>query len=421
MTNCTSTQNTGGYRAVYNGGTITLTNVILFNDTSVNNVEIDGNAATASFCDIAQTSGIYAGTGNLNANPLFVNAPADLHLQSGSPCLNAGTASGAPTTDITGHTRPNPPSIGAYEGPSQTATTLAVSNASGADGQTIHLVGRLRRSDNPKGYLPGEIVSFQIDGMAAPSTTGKIVTDSNGFAVDYYLAPGTLTAGTHTLSAAFAGDSAYAASNGTAVLSITTAATSLAVAPVSGAAGQTVSLMVTLTSGAGGVGGKTLSFQVDGAAAGTAVTGTNGAATYAYVIPSGTALGSHTITVSFTGDGGYTASTGTGTLTVTLVPTTLTVSNASGADGQTIHLVGRLRRSDNPKGYLPGEIVSFQIDGMAAPSTTGKIVTDSNGFAVDYYLASGTLTAGTHTLSAAFAGDSAYAASNGTAVLTIMH
>ena len=42
-------------------------------------------------------------------------AATDLHLQPGSPCLGAGTAAGAPTTDITGATRPNPPSIGAYE------------------------------------------------------------------------------------------------------------------------------------------------------------------------------------------------------------------------------------------------------------------------------------------------------------------
>ncbi len=94
------------------------------------------------------------------------------------------------------------------------ATTLTVSNASGTVGQTIHLVGRLRRADNAKGYLPGKTLSFQVEGAAVTSTAGKIVTDSNGFGVDYYLAPGSLTVGTHTLSAAFAGDSAYTASSG---------------------------------------------------------------------------------------------------------------------------------------------------------------------------------------------------------------
>ncbi len=106
---------------------------------------------------------------------------------------------------------------------------------------------------------------------------------------------------------------------------------------------------------------------------------------------------------------------------MTLIPTTLTVSNASGAAGQTIHLVGRLSRTDNVTGFLPGKTLSFQVDGVAVTSSAGKIVTDSNGFGVDYYLAPGTLTPGTHNLSAAFAGDSSYAASNGTGTLTITH
>ncbi len=39
----------------------------------------------------------------------------DFHLQSGSPAIAAGSATGTPSTDITGATRANPPSIGAYE------------------------------------------------------------------------------------------------------------------------------------------------------------------------------------------------------------------------------------------------------------------------------------------------------------------
>jgi chitodextrinase len=51
------------------------------------------------------------------SNPAWFNAPQnwDLHLQAGSPAISAGTAVNAPATDITGATRANPPSIGAYE------------------------------------------------------------------------------------------------------------------------------------------------------------------------------------------------------------------------------------------------------------------------------------------------------------------
>ncbi|MEK6606717.1 MAG: MopE-related protein [Myxococcota bacterium] len=45
-------------------------------------------------------------SGNIAANPLFVSFSANLHLQSGSPCRNAGTSAGAPTYDFEGGVRP---------------------------------------------------------------------------------------------------------------------------------------------------------------------------------------------------------------------------------------------------------------------------------------------------------------------------
>ena len=45
------------------------------------------------------------GSGNIDADPLFVGNQ-DYHLTSGSPCIDAGTPSGAPTDDIEGDSRP---------------------------------------------------------------------------------------------------------------------------------------------------------------------------------------------------------------------------------------------------------------------------------------------------------------------------
>jgi len=122
LINCTLTANTasnGNGGGIYNynthAGTIILINDIAYGDTGgeVANLNNDNfYLVPVNHCDV---QGGYSGTGNIDADPLFVSAPADLHLQSGSPCLGAGTSAGAPATDKDGSTRPNPPSIGAYE------------------------------------------------------------------------------------------------------------------------------------------------------------------------------------------------------------------------------------------------------------------------------------------------------------------
>ena len=55
--------------------------------------------------------------GNIDADPLLVRPPKDLHLRAGSPCIDVGTCAGAPTTDFEGDPRPSGAScdIGADE------------------------------------------------------------------------------------------------------------------------------------------------------------------------------------------------------------------------------------------------------------------------------------------------------------------
>lgn len=65
----------------------------------------------------AQVNAQSAASGNISADPGFVAYPSDLHLTSHSPCVDEGTADGAPTTDADSNPRPIGPAydIGAYE------------------------------------------------------------------------------------------------------------------------------------------------------------------------------------------------------------------------------------------------------------------------------------------------------------------
>jgi hypothetical protein len=69
---------------------------------------------TASPMTIGAVNMLPGAAGNISADPLFVGV-SDLHLQAGSPCVNAGTPAGAPKVDFDGKARDDKPDIGAYE------------------------------------------------------------------------------------------------------------------------------------------------------------------------------------------------------------------------------------------------------------------------------------------------------------------
>jgi hypothetical protein len=54
--------------------------------------------------------------GNLDLDPRFVGG-GDYRLDLDSPCIDAGTAAGAPAYDLDGRMRDAAPDMGAYEWP----------------------------------------------------------------------------------------------------------------------------------------------------------------------------------------------------------------------------------------------------------------------------------------------------------------
>jgi len=202
--------------------------------------------------------------------------------------------------------------------PNLPGTHISVSPRTGSPGQLVGFFAcLLKNSDN--GLIGGENLTFQLDG----NLLGTTVTNNIKSAQLNFRLPSNISLGTHTITVTFAGDSTYQGSgkNGTLTVGLpaTPQASFLWVRSPGGKVGQTVQLAAVLQQNAGSlrIGGRTLSFQVDGVGMSTQVTDSQGAAYVNYKIPAGTAAGNHTIKVTFAGDSVFAACTGTGTLTVT--------------------------------------------------------------------------------------------------------
>jgi parallel beta-helix repeat protein len=92
LSNCTVTDNTaslGGGLYSQVSATTTLTHCIMWGDTQ-QEVYISSGIVDATYSDI-QGDTVWTGTGNINADPIFVDAAnGDFHLQAGSPCIDTG-------------------------------------------------------------------------------------------------------------------------------------------------------------------------------------------------------------------------------------------------------------------------------------------------------------------------------------------
>ena len=103
----------GGGGVGITNANVDITNSIVWENTG-NEVWVYSGTATVTYSDI---DGGYDGDGNIDANPLFVDASnGDYTLQSGSPCIDAGTADtdGDGEDDITDFYGVAP-DMGAYE------------------------------------------------------------------------------------------------------------------------------------------------------------------------------------------------------------------------------------------------------------------------------------------------------------------
>jgi predicted outer membrane repeat protein len=205
--------------------TFNVTNCILYGDTEETSSASPPSALTFSHCIAPGTLVTNGVDGNIaGVDPVYNDAAAgDLRPAAVSPAIAVGTASGAPATDLNGDawgTPGNVPNIGALAainvgGRAVTSTAVAASPILPAEGQTVILTATVRSLTTLSVPASGTVT------FADGATTLGAVPLAGGTTATLTL---TLSAGTHALTATYAGDNNYASSNGSAQVPVNPAA-----------------------------------------------------------------------------------------------------------------------------------------------------------------------------------------------------
>ncbi len=255
---------------------------------------------------------------------------------------------------------------------------------------------------------PTGTVTFSVDG----AITGSPVTLASGTAVYSY--GGFTSSGTHTVSAAYAGDSTYriATASLATIASLDTPTITVTATPITSLAGSAVSF-TTMISGTSGTPTGTVSFFVDSnSTAASMVNLNNGSATFSYAGFS--AAGIHSVTAVYNGSAIYMPVSRVSTVTVISSPQSITpavklvITPGMISAGSTVSISTTVTGS----GSTPTGTVSYRIDGNAATTVALSAGTATFSYA-------GFTAAGVHTVLATYSGDTTYVPGEASTTVTV--
>lgn len=252
-----------------------------------------------------------------------------------------------------------------------------------------------------------------------------------GNAVVTYNLPAGAATGAYSIQVAYPGAGNFAASNGSGSFNINASPTSTSAAQataVFSSGAQTIALVATVTGNGGAVNGGTITFTVRDAASnvvGAPVVSaivTNNNASVNYPWPAAQSAGAYTIEAAYSGAPNFGASTGTGSLTITGLTSTTTVSAQSinfSSGSQVIMLSATVTEAANP---VNGGTVSFEVRNASNAAIAAAMVSApvaNNAASVSFTVPAGQ-SQGTYTIVAVYSGSTNFSPSNGANSLTIV-
>jgi hypothetical protein len=270
----------------------------------------------------------------------------------------------------------------------------------------------------------GQLVTFTATASASTGTptgtmafsdgTTALATEQVANGVAAY-STNSLRVGSHTITASFTGTGGYA--NGSAsrnqVINGLASVTALMVTPPPTYVSAST-LLTAAVSGAGGTPSGTVTFAANGTAIGTATLNAGGNATLTYAFPS---AGAVSVTATYSGDATFSASTSTSQVNVLISPTTTTVlavPNPAFAFQSTMLIV----RVNPAKGASSNAVPSGAVTFYDGANNIGTGTLNADGSAA---ISSVAFQAGTHSITAAYAGNADFAASTSLAYSLVVN
>jgi MYXO-CTERM domain-containing protein len=283
------------------------------------------------------------------------------------------------------------------------ATALASSVNPSVFGQSTTLTATVTSAI--AGTITGSVTFF--DGA---TTLGTAILNAAGVAT---FSTSTFTVGTHALSAVYAGDTNFATSTSAGLSQVVNkgaSATTLASSSNPSLVGANVTFTATVkaTAPSSGTPSGTVTFKEGATTLGTGTLSGTGIATFATTT---LAVGSHTVTAEYGGGANHNASTSaplTQNVTAAAAMIALTATPSPATFGAAVTLTATVSGANG----TPTGTIAFK-DGMTA---LGMGTLSASGVAT---LSVPNLTAGPHTLGAAYSGDTTYATGTGTASLVV--
>ncbi len=279
-------------------------------------------------------------------------------------------------------------------------TTLAAAPNPGTFGQTIAFTTTVSGPGGASG-IPTGTVTFS-DGN---NIIGSSTLDANGKGS---FSANSLTVGTHSISAAYAGDTNFSGSASAIVSEVVNkaaTATTLTGAPNPSTVGQMVTLTAIVTApGSGGIPSGAVTFGDGTTAIGTAPLDNAGKATFTV---SSLNVGTHSLVATYGGDGNFSGSSSSPTSQVvnkSASVTTLTATPNPSFFGQSITLTAMVASSGSGSAIPTGSVIF--VDGT---NTIGTAALDKSGKAT---LAVSSLSVGSHNIGANYGGDGNFSPSS---------